>query len=129
MAAAFALFAVLFLGSAHGAWVAAATGLGDTILGEVNSIGSTAGFTPLDPKLGLPYKIGVLIRGVMGLLGVIFLVLVVYAGYKWMLAHGEPGEVKEAQKLLLNSVIGLVITVSAFALSTFVINAIRAAAL
>ncbi len=120
-----ALFGVLFLASAPSAIAANPS---DVILGDITTIGGIAGFKPLNPQLGLPYQIGVLIRGVMGLLGVIFLVLVVYAGYKWMLAHGEPGEVKEAQKLLLHSIIGLVLTVSAYAISTFVINAIRAAA-
>ncbi len=117
-------FAILLLGGAQ----LAHAQLGTNILNEVNSIGSIAGFKPQNAQLGLPYQIGVLIRGIMGLLGVIFLILVVYAGYKWMLAHGEPGEVKTAQQLLLHSIIGLVITVSAYAISTFVINAIRAAA-
>lgn len=106
--------------------VVATSDVGTTILGEIDTAGTQGGFKPLDPATGLPTMIGAVIRGAMGLLGVIFLILVVYAGYKWMLAHGEPGEVKAAQKLLLNSIIGLILATAAYALTTFVVNAIKA---
>lgn len=104
-------------------------GLGENILKNLNTIGTDSGFNVLNAETSLPFQIGVLIRGIMGFLGLVFLILVVFAGYKWMLAHGEPGEVKEAQKLLIHSIVGLLITASAYALSSFVINAISSSAL
>ena len=98
--------------------------VGNKIMEELNTTGTLGGFVARSPETSLPYQIGILIRGIMGLLGVIFLILVVYAGYKWMLAHGEPGEVKAAQQLLLHSIIGLVITAAAYALTSFVIKAV-----
>lgn len=127
-ASAFAAPAAATAPAAPGA-AGTGSGVGATINGDLDTIGVSGGFKPItDAKNDLPYRIGALIRGVMSVLGLIFLVLVVYAGYKWMLAHGEPGEVKEAQKLLLHSIIGLVITAAAYAITSFVINAVSSAA-
>lgn len=103
-------------------------GVGSDIITQLNDVGQRGGFVLRNAETSLPYQIGIIIRGVIGFLGVVFLVLVVFAGYKWMLAHGEPGEVKEAQKLLIHSIVGLIITVAAYALSSFVVNAISSAA-
>ena len=121
-----AFFLVVACASAVLPTVSAEAAVKDTIMGELNDTGMKGGFVARSPQTSLPHQIGILIRGIMGLLGVIFLILVVYAGYKWMLAHGEPGEVKAAQQLLLHSIIGLVITAAAYALTSFVIKAVTA---
>ena len=61
-----------------------------------------------------------IIRIVLELLGIIFLVLIIYAGFKWMTAGGDEEKVTSAKKLLTNSVIGLIIIFAAFAIATFV---------
>jgi uncharacterized membrane protein YwzB len=72
----------------------------------------------------LPTLIANLINAFLGVLGIIFLVMVVYAGYLWMMAAGDDEKVKKSKKLLANSVIGLVIIVTAYAISNFVIDQI-----
>ncbi|MEA3357358.1 MAG: pilin [Patescibacteria group bacterium] len=44
----------------------------------------------------------------------------IYGGYKWIIATGDPQEMSAAQKTLLNAVIGLVIIVSTAAIFNFV---------
>jgi len=61
-----------------------------------------------------------IIRIVLELLGIIFLVLIIYAGFKWMTAGGDEEKVTSAKKLLTNSVIGLIIIFAAFAIAAFV---------
>ncbi|NCQ16114.1 hypothetical protein GW814_00465 [Candidatus Falkowbacteria bacterium] len=61
-----------------------------------------------------------IIRIILELLGIIFLVLIIYAGFKWMTAGGDEEKVTSAKKLLTNSVIGLIIIFAAFAIATFV---------
>ncbi|MEK7139360.1 MAG: hypothetical protein AAB817_01535, partial [Patescibacteria group bacterium] len=48
-----------------------------------------------------------LIRRFLEVLGVVFLVLTVYAGFKWMTAGGNSEQIDEAKALLRNAVIGL----------------------
>ena len=63
-----------------------------------------------------------IINIVLGFLGIIFLILIIYAGFKWMTAGGNEENVTAAKKLLTNSVIGLIIVLSAYILANFVIN-------
>ena len=77
----------------------------------------------------LPEIIGSFIQVFLGLLGIIFLVLVLYAGFLWMTAQGETEKTDKAKKLLTQAVIGLVIIVAAYAISGFVVDAIAGAEL
>lgn len=102
-------FAPLALNSAHAA-------LG-TQLDEVNEGAGLGG-----DSTSLTTTIGSLISVLLGFLGVIFLILIIYAGLLWMTAAGNEDNVKKAKSILLNSVIGLVILLSAYAISSFVID-------
>jgi hypothetical protein len=60
--------------------------------------------------------------GVLGFLGVISLVLIIYAGVKWMLAEGNEESIGEARKIIFYAIIGLAIIMGSYALSYYVIN-------
>ena len=60
----------------------------------------------------------------LSLLGAIFLVLMIYAGFRWMLAQGNEQEVVYAKKTIKNAAIGLVVVIAAFALTVFIGNII-----
>lgn len=66
--------------------------------------------------------IGTLINVFLGLLGIVFLLLVLYAGFLWMTAGGDDKQVDKARKMLVNATVGLVITLSAYAITTFIVN-------
>ncbi|HOZ36768.1 MAG TPA: hypothetical protein PLR18_02975 [bacterium] len=66
--------------------------------------------------------IGSILYGILGFLGVICLLLVMYAGIKWMLAEGNEETISESRKIIFYAIIGLVITMGAYALSYFVVN-------
>lgn len=66
--------------------------------------------------------LGTLINVFLSLLGIVFLLLVLYAGFLWMTAGGDDKQVDKARKMLVNATVGLVITISAYAITTFVIN-------
>jgi amino acid transporter len=68
--------------------------------------------------------VGIGIQAFLGLLGVIFLVLMLYAGYNWMIARGEEEKVTKAKDTLMRAIIGLLIVVGAYAISYFVINSL-----
>lgn len=72
----------------------------------------------------LPTLIGNFINVFLSILGIIFVVLVVYAGFLYMTASGEDEKVKKAKKLLTQAVIGIVIVVTAYAISSFVIDSL-----
>lgn len=84
---------------------------------------TVAGAAGLTTKTELPAQIGTLLNATIGTLGLIFLVLAVYAGFKIMLSQGGEGY-KEGKKTLLYAVIGIVIIASSYALSSFVLTQI-----
>lgn len=97
--------------------VHAATNPGD-IDGNLDAVQNSSGLgeKELDETLGL------LINVLLGLLGIIFLVLVIYAGFLWMTAGGDEKKVGKAKSILVTAVVGLVILLSAYAISTFVLD-------
>jgi len=65
---------------------------------------------------------GIIISSVLSIMGALFLVLAIYAGYKWMMARGNEEEVTKAKETLTNAIIGLVIVLGAYAISYFVLS-------
>ncbi|MEK7072567.1 MAG: hypothetical protein AAB969_03285, partial [Patescibacteria group bacterium] len=57
----------------------------------------------------LPEAIGKIIQIFLGFLGVIAVVLIIYAGFLWMTAGGDSGKVDKAKSYIKNAIIGIVI--------------------
>ncbi|MFZ4632205.1 MAG: pilin [Patescibacteria group bacterium] len=60
----------------------------------------------------------------LGFLGIIAVCIVLFGGFKWMTAAGNEDKVEEAKKVLGAGVIGLLIVLAAWGLSSWVINQI-----
>ncbi len=71
--------------------------------------------------------VGRFLRAFLSFLGIIFLGLIVYAGFKWMTAQGNEEEVTKAQALMKQAVMGLIIILAAATIKTFVFRSLRTA--
>ena len=91
------------------------------IKGRGDAFGSAAGFAS-DQKPGS--IIAIVITGFLGLLGVIFIILIIYGGYIWMTAAGDEQKVTKAKDIIKRSVIGLIIIVSAYSITYFVFTSL-----
>lgn len=67
------------------------------------------------------------IFSVLSLVGVLILILIIYAGFQWATARGNDTQVQTAQKTLIRGVIGLIIVFASFALTNFVLSGLRTA--
>ena len=76
----------------------------------------------------LPVLIGNIIQVVLSVLGIVFLILIIFAGFKWLTAQGDPKKTQEATKMLTQAVIGIIIIIGAFALADFVIDSLATVA-
>lgn len=74
------------------------------------------------PMVNLTVFLLNILRIFFGLLGVIAVALLIYGGFIWMTSAGDPGKVEKAQQIIKNTVIGLIIIFSAFAISSFLIS-------
>lgn len=70
----------------------------------------------------LQETIGSIIRVALGFLGIIAVVIILFGGFKWMTAGGKDDQVKDAKKLMISGVIGLVIVLAAFAIAQFIVG-------
>ncbi len=77
---------------------------------------------PLDVRLMVVRIINVS----LGLLATIFLVLVVIAGFQWMMAGGNQEKTKGAASRIKNALIGLIIITASWGISYFVLMRLRA---
>jgi len=64
------------------------------------------------------------IEAFLGLLAIIFIILILYAGFNWMTAAGDEQKVTKAKDTIYRAVIGLIITLAAFSITYFVFNAL-----
>jgi len=98
-------------------------GLGD-ITKQLEETGGQAfyGKAGTTPSAELPELIGKYINIFLGILGVLFVVLIVYGGYSWMTAYGNEQKLTKAKDTIINAVIGLIIIMAAYAISHFIIK-------
>lgn len=82
------------------------------------SLGEVSGLADEDVRITAVQVINVL----LSLLGIICLSLIVYAGFKWMTAGGNDEDIATAKKTLWAAVIGLIIILSAWSITTFVLQ-------
>ncbi len=87
----------------------------------VGDVGGEAGITT---EATLPQIVGSIINVVLGFLGILLLVYLLWGGFKWMTSGGSEDGVKEAQTMIKNAIIGLIIVMASYAISTFVLDAL-----
>lgn len=85
------------------------------------------GFSPISNVINLATGdprviIGRIIQIALSFLGVISLLLIMYAGFLWMTSAGDDDKISQAKKILQNAIIGLVIILSSWAITTFILT-------
>lgn len=68
-----------------------------------------------DPR----YTAAFIIRIILTTLGIIFLIVTLYAGFTLMTAGGNEERIEKSRKLLIRSVIGLIIIFAAYSITIF----------
>lgn len=86
-------------------------------------IGGTEG-----KERGLVIIIAEVIKDILSVLALIFVVLSVYAGYLWMTAGGNDEQVGKAKTIIRDVIIGLIITLSAYAAAYYALEKLTKAA-
>ena len=92
------------------------TGL-NALKSNLDRTGQAAG---ADTSGDLQTIVGTGINAALTLIGLIFLILMVYAGYLWMTARGSEEVITKSKGIVTAAIIGLVLVVSAYAITAFV---------
>ncbi|KKU31782.1 MAG: hypothetical protein UX57_C0013G0013 [Candidatus Uhrbacteria bacterium GW2011_GWE2_46_68] len=103
----------LFLTLGIGAWFHSA--LAQTAL---DTVGTSSGL----PTENIAIIIARIIRIVLSILGIIVVVLILYGGWIFMTSQGDPTKVKKAIAIIKNTVIGLIIILTSYAITSFILD-------
>lgn len=82
--------------------------------------GQATGLTAEDPRI-LTVRI---INFALTFLGIIGVCIVLYAGFTWMTAGGNDEQVGNAKKMLISAIIGLVIIMVSYSITSYIIWAL-----
>lgn len=92
---------------------------GSPMLNKLNQVAGLGGYATGESS-SLMVVVGTIIQAALGLLGAIFIIIMVIAGYSWMTASGNEQKVEKALSSIKRAIIGLVITLSSWAIWTFI---------
>lgn len=102
--------------------------VGKPVLASGASWANQKGMDVIGPAFGetkdpedIRYKVVRVINLLLTLLGIICLILIVFAGFKWMTSGGSEEQVSSAQKILKNAIIGLIIILLSWSITIFVV--------
>ncbi|NCB20852.1 MAG: hypothetical protein EOM88_02940 [Clostridia bacterium] len=117
------LFILFFVFNFSLADASAPPTLKDAFDSNLNSTAKKAAYKiNADDTDALADSINSMINIVLTLLGVIFIGLSVYGGFLYMTARGNEEQTKKGQSVIVQSLIGLIIVLSAYAISFFVFS-------
>ena len=90
--------------------------------GMAQNIAGKAGYDTSGDEFALSRTIGGIIRAVISMVGVVFLILIVYAGVLWGTSSGNEEHITKAKSILKSSLIGLIIVTAAYGITALVFN-------
>lgn len=71
--------------------------------------------------------VGGIIQIFLGAIGIVFFILMLYAGIKWMTARGNQEEAEKAKEIIQAAIIGLVIISAAYSITNFIFSGLQSA--
>jgi uncharacterized membrane protein len=81
--------------------------------------GTTTGDTDIGTYIGT-----YIVTPVLAISGTICLISILYAGFLWMSAMGDAKQVTKAKDLMLNTFIGLILTLAAYGITQFLFTSL-----
>jgi hypothetical protein len=80
------------------------------------------------PALNIASLINNFIRIALSLLGLFLFLNIFYAGFLWMISGGSEEKTGTAKKILTSSVVGIIIIIFSYSITTFIISTFLGAA-
>lgn len=89
-------------------------------INSLNVAAGSAGFNPENADAF--FVIGVLLSYLLGLLGIVLVIYIVWGGILYITSQGEAEKAKKGMKMITNAIIGIVIILAAYGIATYLIN-------
>ncbi len=92
----------------------------NSIIGRMKNAAQGGGYDVEGDDTKLATTAGIIIGAFLSLLGIVFIILILLAGFHWMTAQGDESKVTQAKGELRHAIIGLIIVVGAYAIWDFI---------
>ncbi len=96
----------------------------NSLLENMESVREESGFESAD-ETSVSSIAGTIVNITLSFLGIIFVCLIIYAGFIWMTAQGDESKVEKAKNIIIAAVIGIIITISAYIITHFVFSSLN----
>ncbi|KKQ79217.1 MAG: hypothetical protein UT02_C0044G0005 [Parcubacteria group bacterium GW2011_GWC2_38_7] len=89
---------------------------------SLDTAATEPGLIPTGDVTDIPSLVGKVISIALQFVSLLFLIIMIYAGLRWMTANGDPAKVKEARSHMIHSAIGLAITLMSYQVTVYIIE-------
>jgi cysteine-rich repeat protein len=115
------IIAIAGIALAFGAWhLGAPEALAQSATDSLDTVGGVSGLADTDPRI----IVARLIRTFLSVVGVVLVVLIIAGGFMWMTAGGDPERVARAKRILIQAIVGFIIIMASWAITTFIIGSL-----
>ena len=88
----------------------------------VSQFDSFLGESGYEAEVKIEDVVASIIQYLLSFLGVIFVVLVIYAGFLWMTASGDEEQITKAKDIMKSAVIGIIIVLASYIVTTTILD-------
>jgi len=89
-----------------------------------DNIGQTADLAGVQKTGDLTVLLAAIIKVLLGMIGMIFFILIIYGGFSWMTSSGNDTKITKAKNILIQAIIGLLVSILAYGIADFVAKAL-----
>ena len=91
-----------------------------TLNDALGNVGTVAGGAGVGDQGSVEGVVSNVIKTGLSLVGILFFILICYGDFNWMMARGNDAQIKKSKDTVIAAVIGLVVVLGAYAITTFV---------
>ncbi|MCX6739858.1 MAG: hypothetical protein NTZ49_01350 [Candidatus Parcubacteria bacterium] len=84
------------------------------------NLDATASQAGVKGETDLAVFIGTAVQVLFSLLGLVFVILIIYGGFQYMTASGSEEKAAKARKIIISAVIGLIIIIASYSIAYFI---------
>lgn len=92
---------------------------------QIEELERVAEETKLKGETDIPTIVGRIINIIIGFLGLILVIIIIYGGFLWMTSGGNEEQIKKARGLITSAVVGIGIVILSYAIAHFVIERLQ----
>jgi hypothetical protein len=88
--------------------------------------GASFDLGPLSPvgEIDIPTAIGIIIKGILGIVGSLALIIFIYGGFLMLTSHGDTAKIKKGKDSMIWATAGLVVIFGSFIFVSYIIGAL-----